>query len=491
MKTYQSIILMLLGGVLMALSNGKFLLAPAAWIFPVLFLFAIRDMRMRTAWMALTLMTAVSNQISFHGMLPSLPDIPMFGYIPAMAGALYAIPFMLQKWSYTRTQAFAATLILPCTYALLDEMNVYANPFGAFGIPGYSQHDFLAFVQVASVLGVTGLTFIMLWAASILYWLHLNHSAATRKTVFLIASGVLGLIILWGGLRLTLDSGTETVAVSGIHTLDRTDSETLQIFDMHLQDPHAFLQEAEKRMVQLLELTAAEAQSGAKLIHHAEASVVLDHSQKSGYLERLGEVARTWKVYIVTVPYVFTPDGEPNENVLYIIGPSGDVELEHYKYGGNMIERTVEGDKQIQYVDTPYGRLSGVICWDKDFPSVMRQVGEQEIDLLFIPSADWKEIAPYHTWIGHFRGVENGANVITQTVNGMSAMADYKGQTWAKMDHFTTDHWVMSGHIPTRGTDTFYTDWGKYFTGCIIIALIVLIRLIFIQSKDRMRKEQE
>lgn len=484
MKKYSSILLFVLGGLFMMLSNGKYLMASAAWIFPILFLFAIEKMSLRKALLTLMIVTAVSNQLSFLNMLPSL-DIPMFSYIPAMAGSLYALPFILQQLSFRKTNSFVATLILPSTYALLDYSNVYFNPFGTFGILGYSQHGFLPIVQFASVVGVTGITFLIMWTASIIYWLRLDVTKKKKRNVSLLTAAVLIFIVTLGGLRVVTNIDTETVTVSGIHTLDRTDSEVLEIFNLHEKENNEFLKKTEENLDQLIDMTITEAKAGAKIIHHSEGIAVLDETQKSLYLDTLRDVAKEWDVYIVTVPYVFTAEGSPNENVLYMIEPSGEVAFEHFKYGGNIIEKTVEGDKQIKYADTEYGRLSGIICWDKDFPSIVKQVGEKNVDMLFIPSADWKEISPYHTIVGNFRGVENGVNVVTQTVNGMSMISDYKGQTLAQMDHFTTDQWVMRGQVPTEGTDTMYSKWGKYFAVYIIITLILSI--IYIRF-DRRKK---
>ncbi|WP_121641034.1 nitrilase-related carbon-nitrogen hydrolase [Virgibacillus sp. Bac330] len=486
MKIYMRILLLSLGGLFMVLSNGKFLMAPAAWIFPVLFLFAIEKMSWKKALPVLLVVTAVSNQLSFHNMLPSL-DIPMFSYIPAMAGSLYAFPFVLQQLSFRKTNSFVATLILPCTYALLDFSNVYFNPFGTFGILGYSQHGFLPVMQVASVVGVTGITFLIIWTASIVYWLRLDNMKAKKRNVAILTTTVLLLIVTLGGLRVVTNANTETVTVSGIHTLDRTDSDVLEIFNLHEQENSDFLQKTEKNLEQLIAMTITEAKAGAKIIHHSEGVAVLDETQKADYLDSLREVAKEWGVYIVTVPYVFTEEGSPNENVLYMIEPSGEIAFEHFKYGGNIIEKTVEGDKEIKYVDTDYGRLSGIICWDKDFPSILNQAGEKDVDMLFIPSADWKEISPYHTIVGNFRGVENGANVVTQTVNGMSMISDYKGQTLAQMDHFTSDQWVMRGQVPIEGKETMYAKWGKYFAGYIIIILI--ISTVYIRFIGRKKME--
>lgn len=468
----------------MMLSNGKYLMAPAAWIFPIFLLLAIEKLTWKKALPLLMVLTAVSNQLSFHNMLPSL-DIPMFSYIPAMAGSLYAIPFVLQHISFRKTNSFVATLILPSTYALLDFSNVYFNPFGTFGILGYSQHGFLPIVQVASVIGVTGITFLIMWTASIIYWFRLDGSKKKKRNAAILTFTGMLLIVTLGGLRVVNHTEADTVTVSGIHTLDRTDSEVLEIFNLHEQENSEFLKKTEENLDRLIEMTITEAQAGAKVIHHSEGVAVLDEEQKSTYIDRLREVAKEWGVYIMTVPYVFTAPDEPNENVLYMIEPSGELAFEHFKYGGNIIEQTVEGDKEIKYVDSEYGRMSGIICWDKDFPTIVNQAGEQDVDMLFIPSADWKEISPYHTIVGNFRGVENGANVVTQTVNGMSMISDYTGQTLAQMDHFTTDQWVMRGQVPTEGKKTMYSIWGKYFAIYIIITLIISMLYIRFVSRKK------
>ncbi len=62
------------------------------------------------------------------------------------------------------------------------------------------------------------------------------------------------------------------------------------------------------------------------------------------------------------VNYIHQPDLD--ENKLLLFNPEGDLVMTHYKYGCNIIEGSKPGDKVLQLVDTEYGRLTGVICWD-------------------------------------------------------------------------------------------------------------------------------
>ena len=68
----------------------------------------------------------------------------------------------------------------------------------------------------------------------------------------------------------------------------------------------------------------------------------------------------------------------PIENKLLLIDPTGAIVMEHIKYGGNIVEGTLLGDGKLQAVTTPFGVLSGVICWDMDYPATIQQTGQND-----------------------------------------------------------------------------------------------------------------
>jgi apolipoprotein N-acyltransferase len=63
------------------------------------------------------------------------------------------------------------------------------------------------------------------------------------------------------------------------------------------------------------------------------------------------------------------------------------------------LDPLVPGDGKVPTVTTPYGRISHVICFDGDFPSLSRQAGQAYADLMLISSNDWRQIDPWHTRI--------------------------------------------------------------------------------------------
>ena len=90
-------------------------------------------------------------------------------------------------------------------------------------------------------------------------------------------------------------------------------------------------------------------------------------------------------------------------------------------------------------VESPYGRLAGVICFDADYPGTMRQAGQAGADLMFVPGDDWQAVDPYHTQVATFRAIENGFSEVREASKGLSMAVDYEGRVLSASDYFSTD----------------------------------------------------
>jgi len=160
-------------------------------------------------------------------------------------------------------------------------------------------------------------------------------------------------------------------------------------------------------------------------------------NQIEALIANTSALAKEQGIYII-LP-VLDVEKSPVENVVHIIDPNGDVVLTHVKYGGNQFEGSLKGDGVLQTVDTPYGTISAVICWDADFPNVIQQAGEKDVDLLFVPSNDWLGVKDIHAGMATFRAVENGMSIYRQTGSGVSSVMDAYGRTIQRVDMFDTE----------------------------------------------------
>jgi hypothetical protein len=78
------------------------------------------------------------------------------------------------------------------------------------------------------------------------------------------------------------------------------------------------------------------------------------------------------------------------------------------------------GDAAVATVDTPYGKLANLICFDADFPGLPRQSGGQGVDMMLVPSNDWREFGAVHTQKATLRAIENGYSLVRQDTEGLA-----------------------------------------------------------------------
>jgi apolipoprotein N-acyltransferase len=167
----------------------------------------------------------------------------------------------------------------------------------------------------------------------------------------------------------------------------------------------------------------------------------------------------------------------PLENKLVLIQPNGQVAWEYNKahpVPGPEADNQVPGDGKIRVLNTPYGRVSSIICFDGDFPQLLAQAGALSADVVLDPSNDWRAIDPWHTQMASLRAIEQGINLIRQTSRGLSAAYDYQGRRLAAMDHFQTADYAMISQIPTKGVRTVYSRLGDWFAWACLAGLILL-----------------
>ncbi|WP_310555650.1 nitrilase-related carbon-nitrogen hydrolase [Flavobacterium sp.] len=264
-----------------------------------------------------------------------------------------------------------------------------------------------------------------------------------------------------------------TVKVSGMHTHDKNEGEKI-LETLYRKDTVEFKKMNAQIIQDLTKKSKIEANAGAKIIVWAENSFLALKKDEDSLINELKKFAKQNSIYLVVTPYVIN-NGTKSENKTLLLSPNDPIISTHYKYGGNFLEGTVEGNKIIKTIKTPYGNLTSIVCWDGDFPSIVKQVGAENTDVLLIPASDWKEVNPLHATIAIFRGIENGCSVVRQTRNGLSFMTDPRGKIMTRMDHFETNSWIMSGQVPNKKMWTLYPIIGDLFGWLSLIGFIFLL----------------
>jgi len=121
--------------------------------------------------------------------------------------------------------------------------------------------------------------------------------------------------------------------------------------------------------------------------------------------EALGRAARRAGVYLAIG--VIERETTGSRGTLYCtllyFGPDGSLLGKHRKLKPTASERLIwgEGDGSILTVlDTPWGRMGGLICWENYMPLARMALYTQGVDIYLAPTADARE-----TWLASMRHI--------------------------------------------------------------------------------------
>ncbi len=508
------------------LASPKWMMPAAAWAAPVLFVWFVRTHSVKQVWVWGLPAQLVAGAFSMYGLIP-MPDA-FFGVFIVVATALGTLPYLLDRWLSPRLDGFVSTLIFPCVMTSWEYLNAYGSS-GVWPSLANSQFGFSSLVQLASITGLWGISFTVYWFASTINWA-VSRPAAEGRRGLLVYSGVLGAILLYGTIRTApvLRAAPETVRVAGITVdnlvcleamyadwfgkprqlpPDASQSspelrEVQKAFGPFIENPHhARFLTTQRVFTQLHDslfaLSRREASGGARIILWSEGNAFVLKENESDLVEQGVAFTKAHPVYLlmslaVILPGKITDTRKFLENKTVLIGPGGKVLNTYFK---NMpvpgVEPAVPGDGCIPVIATPYGNFSPAICYDADFPQLLRQTGQQGTDILLLPSGDWKAIAPFHSYVAIFRGIENGLSVVRQVNHGESLAANPYGNILASVSFFGSTDKTLVAYVPTKRVPTLYNVIGDAFAYACILAVVGFLMYALLYRRTAKDKVQE
>ena len=105
--------------------------------------------------------------------------------------------------------------------------------------------------------------------------------------------------------------------------------------------------------------------------------------------ERLGAIAREQHVWLVVGVEERERNGGTIYNTVLYFSPQGELVNRHRKLVPTGAERTVWGmgdGSTLQVVETPFGRVGGLICWENYMPLARFHMYAQGVDLWLAPT---------------------------------------------------------------------------------------------------------
>lgn len=497
-KILPDLTVLLAAMVLLMFSNGRFPVASCSWLGPLFMIHFTRGgnglVRLPLAYLVLSF--AFGYQ--FYGMTPFGGSA--YWIFCASLGITLLLPYMADRYLSHRWKGLTGSLVFPLVL-VASEYLVSFGPFGTWGSIAYSQYESLTVLQLLSVTGLYGITFLIGWfttAADSVWEAGFAIPKVWREcTAFglcLIAA------LLYGGGRLALfPPRSPTIRVASITRPDENLFPYPPSADLNkrvaMGEPLSAAETAQLHQRSnsiadfLLGRADVEAQAGAKLITFGEFNFPVLKEYEANLTRQAGGLAQRRGTYIALPLAVVNIGHKPSlEDKLVMIEPSGQIKWEYLKTQvppGLEVAILAPSSGMLPVTETSFGRFGAAIAFDMDFPGFLLQAGRRHADSMVVPENEYSEIDPMHSRMALYRAVENGFNLLLHASQSLSLACDYQGRVYGLMDHYHATDRVLVAQLPTKGVRTIYSQGGYLFPWICILGLCLLLFVTFLPTRIR------
>jgi apolipoprotein N-acyltransferase len=444
--------------------------------------FATRHMPAPTGLPCAALTIYAALALGLRGILPA-PDPIYFVIVVPMVMAFW-LPYAADRLLAPRLAGVPSTLVLPLAFVAVEFATARFSPFGSSGSLAYTQHGNLALLQLVSVTGLFGVSFVVAWTGSVIGW-----SAAQRfdwpvvGPALSVCALVLAVVLVGGGVRLSLGPSDGPSIRAASVSFPRELFEPGEVTRLYEGKTDIWaLARTRDQLARLhdfqFDQARREARAGAQLVAFPETNVIVRQDEEELVLARARRLAEEEHVTLVLGIGTVRPGASrPLENKVVLIGPDGRVEFSYLKsqpVPGWEAGIMVVGDGQLPVRDSAIGRIGAAICFEGDFPQRVRQLSAAGTALWVLPTNDWAGIKRSHFQLAAFRAIENGTPILRAGSSGFSGAFDAWGRTLGVTDHFSGAR-TMVAQVPVGGVRTVYARYGDFFAWLSVVALAVLV----------------
>lgn len=313
---------------------------------------------------------------------------------------------------------------------------------------GYSQTPFTAILQTCSLIGVYGLSALMLSFNAALYLLIKDKRRAPAAAMLLLTTALVG----WGLRReasFPAENGRE-----------------LKV---------ALVQDESADLKSLSAFSLDKKAAGADLLIWPEYSFPAASNRDPGDIARLTKALKGSGATAVVGAAVM-PDEKlrtPLRDFMWVLSPGGKLLGRYDKmHPVPFVEKALRGawknlrpNRDPRPVDTPAGRLGTQICYDLDFENGSRLMARQGARILAVDSLDpvawgrWQHLQ--HSAMAPARAAEEGLWLVRSASSGTSQIIGPTGRIRASLGFGVSG--VLAGEAWLLKPGTFYSRAGWLF----------------------------
>src|SRR5262249_29093259 len=448
---------------------------PLMWFAP----FPVLLLALRTKWWtsAVTAVAAMMignlNMWSYFTKTLGMPGSAWVS-IFLVAGVVFAGGVLLFRVLVLRGAVWSGVLALPAVWVTSEYVRNVASPHGSAGSLAYTQLKFLPFLQLASITGPWGISFVLLlFPAAIAIGLHMRQtSPKLAQQVAGAGVAVVAVVLLFGAVGLAPPHRQMQIVKVGLITLDEKANDTVTEPG---SDTERLFRDYAREATRL-------ATDGAQAIVMPEKLGVTLEGKTTGTDAVLQSVAAQTGATIVAGLVDVDAPVKYNEARIYV--PGSGVQRYDKEHMLPPFESNLKPGTTLIVLPRPQQKWGVAICKDMDFASPARLYGEAGVGLMLVPAWDFVVDGSWHGHIAVMRGGEDGFSIARAAKNGLRTISDNRGRIGGEVSSSSAPFATLLLDVPAAHSWTVYQLLGDWFAW-VAIALMVFAMMQIVRLRRR------
>ena len=499
---------LLAGLILMLLSYGIFNTGICAWLFAIPL---IRYINIRPKWSSILWMllgTVVVANLTFWGLVTDGFNI-MNQVFCTLNGIRMWVPFLVyflcRKFGANK---FIACFSFPAAVAVVEFF--IDNPFiSVMTSLSVSQFWNIGLMQVASVTGVVGVSFIVTLCACVVNYIW--EDGVNKKTVLTVtAYGIIVVMFTGIGMSSIQKISTEDKTVRVATSVENTNLFAQNMEMLEKYDGTA-MEKIIKASLDVIENRAKDAAYyESSILIFPEDAFTCTEDKAEYFIGEVNKIAKENKIsilfpllrfpnvevqddgdvlkYVTELETRVAESGQKKTNTLNFIDRNGELRNTYVKnHLVPVVEEpfTAKGDGKTPIVEVDGIKYTYLIC--ADYTSNKYAYNGREADIFLNPSYDWEAFQYFTSYGVQARAIECGFSVLRNPVNGNIILYDYYGRPLHMANAMNVHKGILYLDVPKEGRQTFYGMTGNWFPWLCAVYCVFAVCSGFVFRKKKIQ----
>jgi len=403
----------------------------------------------------------------FQTLMPIHTIITIF--FDVLQGAvLFGAIVLLARFLIRKRATWWTMLFFPSAWVLFEFLSSALSVNGTIGNMAYSQLKFLPLVQLSSITGIWGVSFVLALfpsALAVIWYLRKNVRQFLLSMLFLLL--VVGLALGFGVWRLQhLDKPVNMVKV-GLLAIPTTKNELLTT------QPNVASAVVKRYAQEIPRLK----EQGAEIIVMPEKMVGTEPKSNADILKLFEESAlANQEVLVFGLNQKFL---NKRLNTAFVVSKAGFIIARYHKQ--HLLvgpESGYKAGKELAVI-AEHGSTFGVaICKDMDFINPALRYARKGVGILLGPSLDFVIDKWAHSKPAIMGGVSGGYSVVRVGQWGLLLVSDKYGHILAQKSTSNSEVTAMVVDVPVYTGKTFYSICGNWLAWLLLGLFVALMASI-------------